>query len=132
MTVNARTTCSLPGGPLHYFSRGFNLRSAIERSDDGMRGPCKFTEADLRHAIGAHTQANDNWPPVLTRCEAAKMCTISVQTFDSWVRKGVLPGPIPGTRRWSRYAIERCLAGDAPSANDQPSPFEQWKHGHAH
>ncbi len=93
------------------------------------RGSSTFRQTDVARA---NPQANDNWPPVLTRCEAAKMCTISVQTFDSWVRKGVLPGPIPGTRRWSRYTIERCLAGNAPSANDQPSPFEQWKRGHAY
>jgi hypothetical protein len=73
-------------------------------------------------------------PPVLTRREAAEMCRISVQTFDSWVRKGILPGPISGTRRWSRSAIERRLAGGvvASSANDPLSPFDEWKHGNAH
>jgi len=99
-----------------------------------VRRPSKFTEADLRRAIRTNRQANDNWPPVLARPEAAEMCRISVQTFDSWVRKGVLPGPIPGTRRWSRVAIERSLAGGvvAKIATDHPSPFEQWKRGNAH
>lgn len=99
-----------------------------------MRRPCKFAQTDLHRAIRADEQANDNWPPVLTRCEAAKMCVISVQTFDTWVRKGILPGPIPGTRRWSRSAIGRRLAGGviASSAPDQLSPFEQWKCGNAH
>ena len=96
--------------------------------------PSKFAETNLPRAIHAGEHANDNWPPVLTRCEAAEMCRISVQTFDSWVRKGILPGPIPGTRRWSRSAIERRLAGGvvASSAIDQRSPFEQWKCGNAH
>lgn len=89
------------------------------------RGSLNLKQTDV-------AEANDNWPPVLTRCEAAKMCAISVQTFDSWGRKGILPGPIPGTRRWSRDAIERHLASGAPSANDQPSPFEEWKQGNAH
>ena len=99
-----------------------------------MRRPCKFTETDLPCATRTDRQANDNWPFVLTRPEAAEMCRISPQTFDSWVRKGILPGPIPGTRRWSRVAIERGLAGRvvAPVANDQLSPFEQWKCGNAH
>jgi hypothetical protein len=90
--------------------------------------------ADLHHAIRTDPQANDNWPPVLTRCEAAKMCRISVQTFDSWVRKGILPGPILGTRRWSRSAIEQALAGDVSASlgDKQLSPFEQWKRGNAH
>lgn len=70
--------------------------------------------------------ANDNWPLVLTRPQAADMCRISVSTFDVWVRKGTLPGPIPGTRRWSRVAIERALSGGTASADPSQSPFEQW------
>ena len=33
-------------------------------------------------------QAAHTWPPVLTRPEGAKMCGISIKTFDTWVRKG--------------------------------------------
>ena len=90
-----------------------------------MRESCKN---NLLPATPADGQANDNWPLVLTRREAAKICRISVQAFDTWVRKGILPGPIAGTRRWSHDALERHLAGQAvvPSAIDQPSPFEQW------
>jgi hypothetical protein len=78
-------------------------------------------------------QAVHTWPPVLTRPEGAKMCGISIKTFDTWVRKGILPGPIAGTRRWSRGAMERRLAGEiaAQSTADQSSPFEQWKRDHA-
>jgi hypothetical protein len=62
------------------------------------------------------------------------MCRISVQTFDDWVEKKILPKPIAGTRRWSRIAIERALAGDVvPSTAEMlPSPFEEWKHRNAH
>jgi hypothetical protein len=99
-----------------------------------VRRPRKFTEIDLLGADRTDREVNDNWPPVLTRPEAAEMCRISVQTFDSWVRKGILPGPILGTRRWSRVAIERRLSGAvvSPYASDQLSPFEQWKCGNAH
>jgi len=88
----------------------------------------------MLRAIGTNEQTSDNWHPVLTRPEAAKMCRISLQTFDSWVRKGILPGPIAGTRRWSRGAIERRLEGQtaAGSAAQHLSPFEQWKRGYAH
>jgi len=74
-------------------------------------------------------EARYNWPLVLTRFEAAEMCRISVGTFDDWVRKGILPRPIPGTRRWSRTAIERALSGEvvAAPAEAQSSPFEEWK-----
>jgi hypothetical protein len=95
------------------------------------RGQQTIKLRDVTKVIKA--TANDNWPPVLTRCEAAQMCRISVQTFDCWVRKGILPGPIPGTRRWSRCAIERLLVGAVaePSATDQISPYEQWKRDNA-
>jgi hypothetical protein len=111
-----------------------HCREADEAEANCVRRPSKFTETNWRRVIRAGEQANENWPPVLTRCEAAKMCRISVHTFDSWVRKGILPGPIIGTRRWSRSAIEQGLAGQvvALSANDQVSPFEQWKRGNAH
>ncbi|SDP47319.1 hypothetical protein SAMN05428967_2275 [Phyllobacterium sp. YR620] len=72
---------------------------------------------------------------VLTRPEAAALCHISAATFDSWVRRGVVPKPIVGTRRWSRIAIERALCGDqAPpmASNDNLSPFEVWKRQNAH
>jgi hypothetical protein len=61
------------------------------------------------------------------------MCNISVQTFDRWVRKGILPGPIFGSRRWSRGAIEEHLSSHAsvPPSIEQPSPFNQWKRDHA-
>jgi hypothetical protein len=77
--------------------------------------------------------ANDNWPLVLTRPQAAAMCVISLGTFDSWVRKGILPGPIAGTRRWSRLAIERALSGQltAASASTEDRPFAEWKRANA-
>jgi len=72
----------------------------------------------------------DHPPLVLTRPEAAALCSVCPSTFDNWVRKGIVPGPMAGTRRWSRVAIERAIAGDrsAPAAdNDNLSPFEAWK-----
>jgi hypothetical protein len=92
----------------------------------------KLNEIKELRAIGTEEQANQ-WPLVLTRPDGAKMCGISVKTFDTWVRKGILPGPMAGTRRWSRRAMERHLEGEiaARSTTDQPSAFEQWKRNHA-
>ncbi|MBS7697560.1 MULTISPECIES: hypothetical protein [unclassified Chelatococcus] len=76
------------------------------------------------------TVANDNEPLVLTRAQAAERCSIALSTFDAWVRRGVVPRPLPGTRRWSRVALDHALAGGAfhtlPAAA-AVSPFEQWK-----
>jgi predicted DNA-binding transcriptional regulator AlpA len=83
-------------------------------------------------AIRIEAQASEKL--VLTRSEVAKICSISVQTVDVWVRKSILPRPIAGTRRWSREAIRRRLAGDpgAPFTIDPLSPFDEWKRGNAH
>lgn len=74
-------------------------------------------------------------PLVLTRAQAAALCHLSLTGFDSWVRKGIVPSPIPGTRRWSRVALERAISGDQPAVavavNDNLSPFEQWKRSNA-
>jgi predicted DNA-binding transcriptional regulator AlpA len=77
----------------------------------------------------AHSPTASVSPLTLTRREAARLCGISVQTFDAWIRKGILPPPITGTRRWSRIAVERYLTGDAlrSPADRLSSPYEQWK-----
>jgi predicted DNA-binding transcriptional regulator AlpA len=71
----------------------------------------------------------EQMPLSLRREQAARLCGISVHTFDDWVRKNILPKPIPGTRRWSRLSIEHAL-GQVAVANvsGQPSPFEAWQH----
>ncbi|QPC43511.1 hypothetical protein HW532_12875 [Kaustia mangrovi] len=73
--------------------------------------------------------ANDNLPLTLTRQQAAALCGLKPSGFSEWVRRGVVPKPIPGTHRWSRIALERALSGDTagPASNDNLSPFEQWK-----
>jgi len=72
---------------------------------------------------------NDNYPPVLKRREAADMCGLTPAGFDVWVRKGIVPSSIRGTRRWSRDAILRAINGDGPrTALD---PFEQWEQDNA-
>jgi hypothetical protein len=77
--------------------------------------------------------ANENWPLVLTRPQAADMCRISVHTFDAWVRKGILPNSITGTRRWSRVSIEHALAtGAITDEASVSSPFEQWRCANAY
>lgn len=67
----------------------------------------------------------------LTREQAAELCGLAVTGFDSWVRRGIVPGPIKGTRRWSRAALERSLAGVRAEGDDAEAVFAQWleKHG---
>lgn len=71
------------------------------------------------------THANDNQPLAITRKAAAAMCGLSPTGFDTWVRKGIVPPAIRGTRRWSRAALAAAISGDKPESN--LDPFEQWK-----
>jgi hypothetical protein len=49
-------------------------------------------------------------PRCLNRRQAAEYCgCCSLRAFDEWVRQGIVPGPIPGTRRWDRKAIDAAL-----------------------
>lgn len=46
----------------------------------------------------------------MTRQEAADYCGCeTIAAFDAWVRKGIVPGPIPGTHRWDRRALDAAL-----------------------
>ncbi len=71
---------------------------------------------------------------ILTRREAAGLLGISPSTFDNWVRKGIAPSPISGTKRWSKAAIERAISGaaaEAPAnANDPDAIYEALKRQH--
>jgi hypothetical protein len=49
-------------------------------------------------------------PRCLNRRQAADYCGCgSLSAFDDWVRRGIVPGPITGTRRWDRKAIDAAL-----------------------
>lgn len=52
----------------------------------------------------------------------------TMATFHAWVRKGVLPGPIPGTHSYSKEAIDAALdrlSGVRRTIGDDP--YEAWK-----
>lgn len=68
---------------------------------------------------------------LLNSAEAAEYCGLSVRTFRSLVRRGVLPGALKQTRRYDRVALERKLdqlSGIGPHA-EQPaiSAYDKWK-----
>jgi len=62
---------------------------------------------------------------IFTRQDAADYCRLSLSGFDGWVRKGLLPGPINGTRRWDRKALDRALDGEG-RASAQALPLDAW------
>lgn len=67
---------------------------------------------------------------LLTRQEAAKYCGLKPSAFSDWVRKGNLPNPVPGTRRWDKCAIDAKLDAMAGLAVDEVatgSPLQKWQ-----
>lgn len=68
----------------------------------------------------------------LSREEAAQLCGLSASGFDVWVRKGIVPGPIKGTRRWSREALEAAFGLQGVPANDDAeAAYRRWKESRA-
>ena len=48
-------------------------------------------------------------PRLLTRGEAAAYCGVGATTLTNWIERGIIPGPVPGTHRWDRRAIDLVL-----------------------
>jgi len=68
-------------------------------------------------------------PRLLTKSEAATYCRCSLSAFDDWIRRGIMPGSIPGTHRWDRKAIDRALdklSGIVPQS-DTATAYDEWK-----
>lgn len=72
-------------------------------------------------------------PRCLSREDAAAYAGCeSLSTFSDWVRRGILPGPIPGTHRWDRKAIDAALDRLSGLADDKPlDDYERWKQEYA-
>jgi hypothetical protein len=68
-------------------------------------------------------------PRGLAREDAAAYCGLTPEGFDEWVKRGIVPGPIPGTQRWDRKAIDLALdrASGLESAEEQVDVFERWR-----
>lgn len=65
----------------------------------------------------------------ITKGQAAAYCNITPSAFSNWVSRGILPGPIPGTYRWDKKAIDRALdtISGIPSPSEEEDPFEAWR-----
>jgi hypothetical protein len=69
-------------------------------------------------------------PRGMTKKTAAAYCGCgSLASFDNWVRRGILPGPIPGTHRWDRKAIDTKLdlASGLQSRTTPATALDEWR-----
>jgi hypothetical protein len=65
----------------------------------------------------------------MTREKAAAYCGCeSMAAFSDWVRRGIVPGPLPGTKRWDRKAIDAALdRASGLGATLRQSPLDAWR-----
>lgn len=71
-------------------------------------------------------------PRLLSREDAASYCGLSPDGFDDWRRRGLIPGPINGTRRWDRKALDLAIdkASGIKAEPGEPrglSALEEWR-----
>lgn len=67
-------------------------------------------------------------PRMLTREEAAAYCGLSPEGLSDWMRRGLVPRPIPGTHRIDRKALDAALdklSGIEPE--QEKSALARWK-----
>lgn len=64
-------------------------------------------------------------PRCFTREEAATYCRLEPTSFDGWIERGLIPGPIPGTRRWDRKAIDLAIDKLSNLPTDTASTADQ-------
>ena len=50
-------------------------------------------------------------PRGLSAAESAAYLGISTATFRGRVKRGIIPGPIPGLNRWDKQALDDWLGG---------------------
>lgn len=66
-------------------------------------------------------------PRGLNRDQAAAYCGCeTTDAFDDWVRRGIVPGPMTGTRRWDRKAIDRALDRRSGLVEAAGRSFDEW------
>jgi transcriptional regulator with XRE-family HTH domain len=65
----------------------------------------------------------------LSIAEAADYCGVTPSAYRNWMRRGMVPGFWPGTRRIDRLALDAAL--DRMSGRGEPavqlSKFDAWK-----
>ena len=73
-------------------------------------------------------------PRCLTVTDAAAYAGCkTVSAFRDWVRRGIMPGPLPGTHRYDRKAIDAALdrLSGLSATMTELSPYEAWKQHYA-
>lgn len=66
---------------------------------------------------------------MLSLREAAEYCGLSTSGLGDWVRRGIVPGPMRGTRKWDAKALDLALdkqSGLTTLQSTELNPLDQW------
>jgi predicted DNA-binding transcriptional regulator AlpA len=64
-------------------------------------------------------------PRLLNRAQAAAYCGLRPSGFDGWVKRGLLPRPLDGTRRWDRLSLDKML-DERADIRAAATPLDGW------
>lgn len=76
---------------------------------------------------------SDPEPRLMSGRQAAAYCGITPATWSKWVATGIMPPPLPSTRRWDRKAIDLALdrasgiSAQSTGAESQEMTLAEWK-----
>lgn len=59
--------------------------------------------------------------------DVAAYLSLTPSAVYDWVQRDLIPGPIPGTHRWDKKAIDAALDKRSGIAANEPSAFDEWK-----
>ncbi|SHO65854.1 hypothetical protein SAMN02745172_02501 [Pseudoxanthobacter soli DSM 19599] len=73
-------------------------------------------------------------PRALTREQVASYLGLSPSAVSDWQARGLIPGPIPGTRRWDRVAIDRAMdrISGLSNGDEAEDDFSAWRRANGH
>lgn len=66
---------------------------------------------------------------LLTQIELADYLSLSESGVADWRRRGLIPGPIPGTHRYDKKAVDLALDKRSKLSTTPTSALDEWKAG---
>ena len=79
--------------------------------------------------MGKPAAAFEIEPRCFTREQASAYCGLTPEGFAVWQARGIVPGPIGGTKRWDRRALDAALDRHSGlrNAEEPEDAFDTWK-----
>ena len=103
--------------------KGCSNKAAVapDPQDQGITPNTNLTPPQPANALPSQN------PRLLTREQAATYCGVTVDTFDDYRRRAIVPDPITGTNRWDRKLIDLWLDKASGIASQTTSSLDEWR-----